>query len=72
MNVFVIIALAGLVALAWLWHKKPVLKGAPARAWPASRGNTGAKPSSPSLWTVAARTVGGQARRPPNTPANKE
>jgi len=44
MNVFVIIALAGLVALAWLWHKKPVLKGAPARAWPASRGNTGAKP----------------------------
>lgn len=44
MNVFIIIALAGLVALAWLWLKKPALKRAPARAWPASRGKLGAKP----------------------------
>jgi len=44
MDVFVIIALAGLVALAWLWQRKPAVKGAPARAWPAPRGKTGAEP----------------------------
>jgi hypothetical protein len=44
MNVFVIIALVCSVALGWFWLKKPVLKGTPARSWPASRAKAGAKP----------------------------
>ena len=43
MNVFVIIALGCLGALAWLWYKKPGLKRAPAHTWPASRCKTGAR-----------------------------
>jgi hypothetical protein len=42
MNVFAIIALVCLVALAWRWHKKPVLARTTARTWPASRGKMGA------------------------------
>jgi hypothetical protein len=44
MNVFIIIALVCIVAMAWFWLKKPALKGVPARTWPASRGKLGAKP----------------------------
>ncbi len=44
MNVFIIIAVICLVVLVWLLPKKSVLKGAPARTWPASRGKFGAKP----------------------------
>jgi len=44
MNVFAIIAVACLVALAWRWLKKPVLPRTTARTWPAYRGKTGAKP----------------------------
>jgi hypothetical protein len=43
MNVFVIIAVVGLVVLAWLWSKKSDLKRTTARTWPASRGKTVAK-----------------------------
>jgi len=49
MNVYIIIGLVGLFALAWFWRnwfwlKKPVLKGAPARTWPAHRVKMGPKP----------------------------
>jgi hypothetical protein len=37
MKVFLIIVLACVIVLAWLWPKKPQLKGAPARTWPAPR-----------------------------------
>ena len=43
MNVFVIIAVVCLVALAWRWLTKPVLARSTARTWPASRGKTVAK-----------------------------
>jgi len=45
-NIFVITALIGLVALAWRWLTKPVkpiLARSAARAWLASRGKTVAK-----------------------------
>ena len=38
-----IIAVVCIVAVASFWHNKPALKGAPARAWPASRRKAGAK-----------------------------
>jgi hypothetical protein len=68
MKVFIIIAL---VALAWFWLKKPALVrrlvlGLHLEArW---------APSPRRLYkmTVAARTVGGQARGPQKIPANKE
>jgi len=43
MYVLIIIAVVCTVALAWFWHHKPSLKGAPARTWPAGRGNVGTK-----------------------------
>jgi len=43
MNIFIIIGLVCLVALAWFWLKKPALKGLPARTWPAARVKTGPK-----------------------------
>jgi len=49
MNVFIIIALVCIVAMGWLWHRKPRLKGAPARTWPAGRGKMGAGSPSRSL-----------------------
>jgi len=33
MNVFVILAMVGLVALAWLWSNKSRPKNTPARTW---------------------------------------
>jgi hypothetical protein len=45
MNVYIIIALVCVVAMAWSWLKKPVFKGAPARTWPASRIKRVAKPN---------------------------
>ena len=45
MNVFIIIALVCMVALAWFWHKKPALKGVPPRTWSAARGKRAAKPN---------------------------
>jgi hypothetical protein len=47
MKVFIIISLAGMVGLAWLWLKRPSLKGT-SRTWPTSRGKTGAKPKVPA------------------------
>jgi hypothetical protein len=44
MNVFVIIALVCIVALAWLWPRKSGLKRTTVRNWPAARGKMGAKP----------------------------
>jgi len=46
MNVFIIIAVVGIVGLVWLWRRNPGLKGpgTPARAWPASRRKLSAKP----------------------------
>jgi len=44
MNVFLIIALVCIIALAWLWPRKPGLKRTTARTWPAARGKMGAKP----------------------------
>ena len=44
MNIITIIALVGMAVLGWLWFKKPSLKGAPARTWPAARGKMVAKP----------------------------
>jgi hypothetical protein len=43
MSVSVIIALVCSIVLGWFWLKKPVLKGAPARTWPAGRAKAGAK-----------------------------
>jgi hypothetical protein len=43
MNVFVITAAVGVVALAWWWLKKPVRPASTrmtARTWPVSRGKT--------------------------------
>ena len=45
MNVFIIIALVCIVALAWFWHKKPALKGVPSRTWPAARSKRSGKPN---------------------------
>ena len=43
MNLFLIIALVCIAALSWHWMKKPGLRGAPARTWPASRSKAGPK-----------------------------
>jgi len=37
MNMILIVLLVGMAALAWFWFRKPGLKGAPPRTWPASR-----------------------------------
>jgi len=43
MNVFIIITVVCIVAIAWFWHNQPARKGAPARTWPVGRGKMGAK-----------------------------
>ena len=42
-NIFVIFALVGLAGLVWLWLRKPALKGARPRTWPAAHGKLAAK-----------------------------
>jgi hypothetical protein len=45
MNVFIIIALVGILALAWVWPKeKKSLKRTTARTWPAGRSRLAVKP----------------------------
>lgn len=44
MNVFVIVALIGLVALALVWPRKSGLKRTTARTWPTGQGKMGARP----------------------------
>jgi len=41
MNILIVIALFSIVGLAWRYFKKPVVRGAPARTWPAHRARAG-------------------------------
>ncbi|HEY5911185.1 MAG TPA: hypothetical protein VJA21_11340 [Verrucomicrobiae bacterium] len=44
MKLIIILALAGLVWLAWVWTRRPSPKRTTARTWPPGRGKAGLKP----------------------------